>query len=724
MEQSFYHIQQFNQQLYGQSMFILYYLHISSYQLSIQILSDNLLNNYCRMLFILVFLFLFTSSFCQDCSSCYPRACGCELFPCPAQPPSNLTDYLSQGLPRGNETALPLVDYIFIATAYGSCRCSYLPFNDSQCNVPPDQGLSIAADIDLSEKSVEDFAKLNVTPSTIEKLQQYIGRGEGAAAVSYCQAQGWARCRVELTESEEQELNQKVISMVVAKVQERYNSAKAELRKTKKFEDLPRGVRTAIVSVYYQYNFGTQPKFWNAVINEQWEQASYELLHMETSARYIDRRKAEEAILRLSLVLPCIPKEPRYQVMFILDSSGSIGPEAYEQEKEFVYNLCSKWKISEENVRVAILIYATTVQLITDFTGNKDLLLETITNIPYLAGATATGDAIREGIQYFINNKAGPAAPRMMFLLTDGWSNTGEDVSTAARDMKAADVNCFAIGVGDAVRREELEVIASRTQNIYNVSSFAALSGILDDLNRGACYSPAIVSFTATSTVTTVLKEYITYFAAKYSRKEGSTFYFYVSDTRWIQVYYSTVTQNPNSEFNTGVGIPINSTTIAFSLSPEPQTTSVIANVYYSMIKTVNVTQDMEVTTQNVPRALYTTDCWENCSFCDTENTTCYAYKPPVFQAERPAVLHKRGVSFELVVGLTVGLTGFLGLGLLAIELVLEFLKWRRSRISLESRPRMGADYEAYVVRQQEGVQNRQFVINDILYNFPMFHIG
>ena len=431
------------------------------------------------MISILFLVFLLESAYLvPDCSSCVPNSCNCNLFPCPNQPARTNLDY-TKGLPNGNQTSLPLVDYEFIAAMEGRCQCAFIPFVAGNCAVDDQRTLEIGIGVNLGDKSEQYFTTIGVDPAIIAKLRPFLGIGKGNSVVNYCEAQGWEKCRLQLSAVEETHLSTKVLDSTVRDLEGKYNDAKTGTGKALQFAQLPRGVRTAIAAVYYQYPFGTYPAFWNAVINEEWETASYALLYSTGSEIDRTRREAEEAILRLALVTPCQPREPKYQVMFILDSSGSIGSEAYEQEKKFVRDLCIGWKVSENNVRVAILIYSSTVQLATDFTGNKEFLIETINKLPYLATSTATGDAIRKGIQYFISNKAGVASPRIMFLLTDGWSNLGENVSTAIRDMKAEDVNSYAIGVGSDIRRDELLQIASKPDNVYNVSSFQELQGIL-----------------------------------------------------------------------------------------------------------------------------------------------------------------------------------------------------------------------------------------------------
>jgi len=599
--------------------------------------------------FLFIACLLFHIGFAQQCKDCYPNSCGCSLFPCSKKFQINSTSYISQGIPNGNNTKIKqLVDIDFLIFSHGNCPCSYLRFTSSNCSTQNNTGLFIASDIDLKQYSLNDTRKLNLSSALIEKIQPFLQKSD---MYKYCRSQNFSRCHVELTESENREINEKIILAKAQKIRAKYNSEKPKNKNTT-FENLPYGLRTVIVSVFYFEEYQKYRAFWLDCLNENWDSALTELLKTEQT----NLRKAEVSAFKFSLILPCIPKDPRYQVMFILDSSGSIGGVGYEQEKQFVYDLCNSWKIGEENIRVAIIIFSSTVQTITDFTGNKGFLLQTIKQIPYLQGSTATGDAIRQAIPYFVNNKAGPAAPRMLFLLTDGWSNMGENVSTAARDIKSQDVNCFAIGVGSDVRREEMEVIASRPENIYNVTSFAKLSTIFDDLSKSACYSPAILNFTKNSTETavpvklkdktievkaykikTTIKESTTYFQSSYKWEEGCTFYYHSENSDNIRVYYSQVNQNPSPEFCQGQAFRVNKTTWAFNIPPKygsktvlstTSTTSTTSNtaIYYSIIKE-KTTQNVNVDIENTQQSVFSASCSYDCLTCDFQNTTCYEHK-------------------------------------------------------------------------------------------------
>ncbi len=603
-----------------------------------------------------------------DCSDCAASHCNCALFPCPDQsPPSSTLANYTKGLPDGQSVSLPLVDYNFMAAAEGECQCSYLPFASPDCAVPADQGLNIGLGIELGDKSPEYFARAGVSAATIEKLQPILLKGDGSTAVSYCQNSNWTACRVQLSSAEEQQLSQRVLDYTVTELQGRYDDAKLSRGGGKRFADLPRGVRTAISSIYYEFAFGSYPGFWAAVVSERWEDASNELLHFPGPADEQPRRVAEETIMRLALVPPCVQTEPRQQVMFILDSSGSIGTESYEQEKNFVYNLCSQWKISDQNVRVAIIIFSSTVQVITSFTGNKESVLAQIKQIPYLQGATATGDAIRTGIKYFQENQAGTAAPRIMFLLTDGWSNQGENVSTAIRDMKVADVNCFAVGVGSDVRLDELRIIASRPENVYNVSSFSQLGGILDDLNKEACYSPAIVGLN--KTVSVKLQENITYFSTIYDPTTGATFYFTLNSSSSLQVYYSKLNANPSSQYYSGKGTTLNSTTVVFSVPPgeslpgPPGNVSSKAPLYFSLVNAVAsavLPQPLYVTIKSISAALFSTSCGAACALCDYSGKNCYISGETL----------DAGGNVGLAIALSISIAGGIGLAMLVYYLL------------------------------------------------------
>lgn len=84
-------------------------------------------------------------------------------------------------------------------------------------------------------------------------------------------------------------------------------------------------------------------------------------------------------------------------IVFVLDSSGSVGRPNFNIMLSFVNSLVSKFKIGPQAIQVGLLCYNSRIYLefgLNKYT-NKTELQEAIRNVRYIAGNTVTGEAIR-----------------------------------------------------------------------------------------------------------------------------------------------------------------------------------------------------------------------------------------------------------------------------------------------------------------------------------------
>ena len=167
-------------------------------------------------------------------------------------------------------------------------------------------------------------------------------------------------------------------------------------------------------------------------------------------------------------------------LFIVLDSSSSITEGPYNIAKKFVADLVSGFTIGENNVRVGVVVYGSSARM--EFYLNdsfdKTVVLNKIRNIPYLNSATATGDAIKRMVNTGFTEARGArspdlAIPRVGIVMTDGKSNTGIDVHTAAQAARNKSIEMFAFGIGNEINDEELLEIAGSRERKFKIDSFA-----------------------------------------------------------------------------------------------------------------------------------------------------------------------------------------------------------------------------------------------------------
>ncbi|XP_065493261.1 collagen alpha-3(VI) chain isoform X2 [Caloenas nicobarica] len=174
-------------------------------------------------------------------------------------------------------------------------------------------------------------------------------------------------------------------------------------------------------------------------------------------------------------------------IIFLVDSSWSIGKEHFQLVQEFLYDVVKALDVGGNDFRFALVQFSgnphTEFQLNT-YPSTRDVLSH-IANMPYMGGGTKTG----KGLEYLIENhltkaagsRASEGVPQIIIVLTDGRSQ--DDVALPSSVLKSARVNMFAVGVQDAVEGE-LKEIASEPfdTHLFNLENFTALHGIVGDL--------------------------------------------------------------------------------------------------------------------------------------------------------------------------------------------------------------------------------------------------
>ena len=127
-----------------------------------------------------------------------------------------------------------------------------------------------------------------------------------------------------LTTAEADTLTDAIENDVLDKVSKQYDNDKHE--KALAFASVPRGIRTAIVSVWYQFGSPEKfPNFWNYVTRNNWDNAIKELRNFSNNpdqqARGDLRRRNNEADMIEATLVKC---NRSVHVVFLLDDSPSV----------------------------------------------------------------------------------------------------------------------------------------------------------------------------------------------------------------------------------------------------------------------------------------------------------------------------------------------------------------------------------------------------------------
>lgn len=173
-------------------------------------------------------------------------------------------------------------------------------------------------------------------------------------------------------------------------------------------------------------------------------------------------------------------------IVFLVDSSTSIGPQNFQKVKNFLRSVVLGLDIRSDQVRVGLAQYNDNIYPAFQLNQYplKSVVLEHIQNLPYRTGGTNTGSALEFIRTNYLTEAAGSRAkdrvPQIVILVTDGESN--DEVQEAADRLKEDGVVVYVVGV-NVQDVQELQKMASEPfeKFLFNIENF----NILQDVSRG-----------------------------------------------------------------------------------------------------------------------------------------------------------------------------------------------------------------------------------------------
>ncbi|XP_025871291.1 collagen alpha-6(VI) chain [Vulpes vulpes] len=180
-------------------------------------------------------------------------------------------------------------------------------------------------------------------------------------------------------------------------------------------------------------------------------------------------------------------KEMKADIMFLVDSSGSIGLENFIKMKTFMKNLVSKSQIGADRVQIGVVQFSDINK--EEFQLNRYMSQNEISNaidrMAHIGETTLTGSALTFVSQYFSPAKgARPNVRRFLILITDGEAQ--DIVKDPAVALRQEGIIIYSVGVfGSNVT--QLEEISGRPEMVFYVENFDILQHIEDDLVFGIC---------------------------------------------------------------------------------------------------------------------------------------------------------------------------------------------------------------------------------------------
>ncbi|KAK3090083.1 hypothetical protein FSP39_009008 [Pinctada imbricata] len=191
-------------------------------------------------------------------------------------------------------------------------------------------------------------------------------------------------------------------------------------------------------------------------------------------------------------------QDRRMDIVFLVDSSASVGMKNFLDELKFVRKLLADFTVDSNHTRVAVVTFSSRTRVLrqVDYIASQSeekhkcsLLSEDLPSIKYVGGGTYTLGAILEAKEILKHSRS--TSQKAVFLITDGFSNGG-DPRFEARLLRESGVKMFTFGIrnGNVL---ELQDMASEPKNetCYILDSFEEFEALArralhEDLRSGS----------------------------------------------------------------------------------------------------------------------------------------------------------------------------------------------------------------------------------------------
>ena len=181
----------------------------------------------------------------------------------------------------------------------------------------------------------------------------------------------------------------------------------------------------------------------------------------------------------------------RVELGFLVDGSESIDtphPGNFKKSLGFVRNITETFRISDEEVRVGLVVFSTDVKTVFPFNKYHDIegIQQAIESVWYPSAGTLLGKGLM-GVKRDLFGYARPGVPRILVVLTDGKSR--DKVEEPAKILRAMGVHVVAVGVGPFLDRGQLNAIASepKGEHVVTASDFSSLGKVIKRVEKEIC---------------------------------------------------------------------------------------------------------------------------------------------------------------------------------------------------------------------------------------------
>uniref|UniRef100_F7EWH1 VWFA domain-containing protein n=1 Tax=Monodelphis domestica TaxID=13616 RepID=F7EWH1_MONDO len=192
----------------------------------------------------------------------------------------------------------------------------------------------------------------------------------------------------------------------------------------------------------------------------------------------------------------CNPREECKQIevldiVFVIDSSGSIDYNEYNIMKEFMIKLVKKADVAKDRVRFGALKYSydPTILFYLDEFDTRSKVISLLQNDSPKGGDTYTAKALAFSEHMFTEargSRINQKVPQVLIVITDGESHDANQLNATAKALRDKGILILAVGIAGA-NTEELLAMAGSTDKYFFVETFGGLKGIFQNVSDSIC---------------------------------------------------------------------------------------------------------------------------------------------------------------------------------------------------------------------------------------------
>ncbi|KAE8289237.1 Collagen alpha-1(XXVIII) chain Precursor [Larimichthys crocea] len=185
------------------------------------------------------------------------------------------------------------------------------------------------------------------------------------------------------------------------------------------------------------------------------------------------------------------------ELVFVIDSSESVGPDNFNVIKDFVNALIDRASVNRDTTRIGVVLYSHINMVVVSLRqeASRDEIKSAVRSMTYLGEGTFTGSAIQQANQVFKSARAG--VRKVAIIITDGQADKRDEVSleSAVSEAQGSNIETFVIGVvneSDPLYEEfkkEINLMASDpdSDHVYLIEDFKTLPALERKLLSRIC---------------------------------------------------------------------------------------------------------------------------------------------------------------------------------------------------------------------------------------------